>query len=969
MAMTGRRVSPFPDIMTVPEDDSMKNSTGRRLLSALLIIALAVSSLVFTASVTEAEDMPFRDVKTGAWYYDTVKYVYEKGIMNGTSDTTFDPNGKMTRAMFVTILGRLSGVEQTITEAFTDVDPKKGSWYAGYVGWASENGIVNGYPDNTFRPNASLTREQMAALINRYVKYTGITPLKSTDPLSFFTDGEKISSWAKSDVDYMRMTGIVTGKTGGAFDPLGNLTRAEAATVMTRLDGMIQTLTLGEAQLPDYTRNDGEYVLLGAWDIYYSGTGLRTGYSCTEVDTSGAYPVIREGGTDPMAFFTTRGDRTGGERRDSFIPAPNYNPFATDGYYEIDAVTDNISLDTYPVIRIGFISGTEKAVKFGVYTNDLSPYEATLETGEGPDGTMYGIADLTGSGAWGRGSSYILLTLSGSDPELIYLAAFRTKAEAEAFDLSVHKDDLASYDGEVVQVRTADEDQVAAALDEAMKKADDIINSASGYDESDVKGTCYYISSLHGNDSNSGKSEDKPWKTFRNLYKILGSGESAMVIPQIHEGDGVFLERGSVFNKYEGGEYDYLDIVPGAIYGAYGEGEKPLISNRFITDEPAGRWVPTEWDNVWKLDYDIKMQPGNISFIKEDGTELWGIFVFSEDYDDPYSGTTRPYGIVTNGEDVFTSGGVEFRSPGDLKNNLEYFGDKVSGGLWVYCDRGNPGEVFREINITREGNGVGYSGTANGSAFPTRFDNIAVKYTGGLGLSLGNASNVFVTDCVFEWIGGEYQNNGVRFGNAVQNWGCCDGIVVNDCYFKDIYDAAVTTQGNFGIMRNFYSSGCVLNRCDLSYEFFNGADPNDMYPESELVNLIISGNYVINNGYGFCDVRTDRRSAFLYTSYAPSAVIMENVYYENNVNIYSTEFAVSSDDIAMGKTRGTILRNNTYYMDPSVAYYMSGESDFSRARWDTVLWPFTSQYMTYMNSVGVETGSTFFAVTDPPRWE
>ena len=273
-----------------------------------------------------------------------------------------------------------------------------------------------------------------------------------------------------------------------------------------------------------------------------------------------------------------------------------------------------------------------------------------------------------------------------------------------------------------------------------------------------------------------------------------------------------------------------------------------------------------------------------------------------------------------------------------------------------------------------------YLGEYNKTTVPTRFDNITLNYTGGLGICMDNAENVYVTNCVFEWIGGQYQtrvkdilenpsvDRTVRFGNAVQNWGACNGVFVNDCYFKDVYDAAVSTQGYSGKMRNFCSIGCVLDRCDLSYEFFNHGG----YPH-ELVNLFITDNYVINNGIGFCDVRTDRRSAFLYTDYGVNDTVYENIHFENNVNIVSTEFGLASSNIAFGQTKGAILRNNTYYMDPNSSFFLSSvynlrtRSGFSHGLSVNVFYPFTSQYLTYLVSNGAEQGSRFFSVKNPER--
>ncbi|MBR3991854.1 MAG: S-layer homology domain-containing protein [Clostridia bacterium] len=951
----------------------------KKIIRAALALLLAVTMLL-PAAVTAFSadgDLPFTDVKSKSWYYASVEYVFNNGIMNGMTPTTFEPNTSVTRAMFVTMLGRLWGVEEKVTDAFTDVTVKKGKWYAGYVGWAAENGIVNGYPDKTFHPNESLTREQMAAIISRFIDYTGIIPTKNPDPASFFTDDKKVSKYAVSHVDNMRVLGIIEGNNDGTFDPKGKLTRAQAATVMTRLDKMVKNLAIGDPITPDYKAADGDYILMNAWDLYYSGTALGSSYEGVGVMEDQTVPYLAEDENGLMFYYALRGDNIYGvglKRRTD--PNENVGPHC----FSVDTMMDMIDLDEYPFVRFGFSLPEGGSASFIMWSDFRGDKECAYTTGEEADGWQYLIADTTGSGFTPENSFRISLTLNGTGPlRLRYFAAFPDEAAAAAFDPSAHTDQLTDKGGEAVEVRTASDGDLLGAYNAAYAQVDKIKNSKSGYDESDVKGKCYYISSIRGNDKNDGLSPSKPWKTFNNLYKVWDA-ENNIFTSTVKIGDGVFLERGSVFNLNENGKYDKLMVIPGVIYGAYGTGEKPVLSNRLDIGSASGTWVSTDWPNVWKLDSDYAGMPGNIVF-KKDGKESWGIFVIASDPIDPFNGAeTKPYGWVSNGEEVFESGGVPFSSPGDLKHNLEYIGDRINGGLWVYCDKGNPGEFYDEINISKDGELVEYLGEYTKTTVPTRVDNMTLQYTGGCALSTYDAENFYVTNCVFDWIGGQYQtrvkdiledpdaDRTVRFGNAVQNWGACNGVFVNDCYFKDVYDAAASTQGYSGNMRNFCSSGCVLDRCDLSYEFFNHGG----YPH-ELVNLFITDNYVINNGIGFCDVRTDRRSAFLYTDYGVNDTVYENIHFENNVNIISTEFGLATSNVAFGQTKGTILRNNTYYMDPNSSFFMSSvynlrtRSGFSQGLSVHVFYPFTSQYLTFLVRNGAEVGSTFYSVENPAR--
>lgn len=176
-------------------------------------------------------DMKFIDVTADKWYYDAVEYVFQKGYFKGTSETTFSPNGTMTRAMFVTVLGRIAGIPENreANTKFTDV--KKGSYYAGYVAWASEQGIVLGTSATTFSPNAKVTREQMAVLLYRYAKYAGADVSADSDALNAFTDAASVSGWAKEALAWATDRKILIG-TGNGLKPRAQATRAQGAQII-----------------------------------------------------------------------------------------------------------------------------------------------------------------------------------------------------------------------------------------------------------------------------------------------------------------------------------------------------------------------------------------------------------------------------------------------------------------------------------------------------------------------------------------------------------------------------------------------------------------------------------------------------------------------------------------------------------------------------------------------------------------
>lgn len=174
---------------------------------------------------------PFTDVAENAWYADAVQYVYEKGIMNGTSDTSFSPNDTTTRGMIVTMLHRLEDTPSAVSSDFTDV--AAGAWYADAVAWAAENGVVNGVSATSFAPDTAITREQLAAILYRYAQLKGYDVSVSGD-LSGYADASQISEYAITAMQWANENGLITGNTATTLNPQGNATRAEVATILMR---------------------------------------------------------------------------------------------------------------------------------------------------------------------------------------------------------------------------------------------------------------------------------------------------------------------------------------------------------------------------------------------------------------------------------------------------------------------------------------------------------------------------------------------------------------------------------------------------------------------------------------------------------------------------------------------------------------------------------------------------------------
>ena len=194
-------------------------------------------SLTGTAVLSRYADVPPEE-----WYGTAIDYADVCALMNGVGDRVFAPSSTLTRAMFVTILGRMAGVREQDYPGVSFQDVEGGSWYAPYVEWGAKNGIVNGMEPGIFAPNSPVTREQMAALITRYADSAGFDLPAGVSAVAAFRDAGSISGWAFESVERMRQTALLSGDPQGNFNPLSGATRAEAATVFMRLDATIRIL-------------------------------------------------------------------------------------------------------------------------------------------------------------------------------------------------------------------------------------------------------------------------------------------------------------------------------------------------------------------------------------------------------------------------------------------------------------------------------------------------------------------------------------------------------------------------------------------------------------------------------------------------------------------------------------------------------------------------------------------------------
>ncbi len=360
--------------------------------------------------------------------------------------------------------------------------------------------------------------------------------------------------------------------------------------------------------------------------------------------------------------------------------------------------------------------------------------------------------------------------------------------------------------------------------------------------------TTYYISP-NGNDDNDGKSPETAWKTLNKLG-------DAKVMFKLKAGDTIRFERGG---EWRGN----LVCRAGINYGAYGEGPKPIINASFKNYADPALWVETDVPGIWKC---------------QDRLDNVGIIVYD------YSGILGNYHENVGFLQVKNVNG--FTGYKDLTKDLTFSSDLDTKELFVCSKEGNPGERFKSIEI-----GTCYNVITVQEPGNVVIDNLSVRFTGAHAVAIGDKENVTVQNCTFDYLGGSilrgYKDGNVRYGNALQVYGGCDGWYLYNNWMYQIYDTGVTHQfagsemGNC-LMDNVKYVGNVIEYCHWSIEYYNP----DNGKKKSFHNTYIADNICRMNGYGWGS-QIRQSSAILFQS-AGITENTKNFVTENNIFDRST---------------------------------------------------------------------------------
>lgn len=348
----------------------------------------------------------------------------------------------------------------------------------------------------------------------------------------------------------------------------------------------------------------------------------------------------------------------------------------------------------------------------------------------------------------------------------------------------------------------------------------------------DTNAPTYYVATC-GSDTNAGTSPDAPWQS---LDKINNTSFQPGTIVRFRRGD---LWRGQI------------KAQSGVTYTAYGTGEKPKLYGSPMDGAYPALWEQTDTVNIWRF----KGWHEDIGTIVCDHGKAHGIkaIIRYEKDGSHWNNTT----------------GERFNSWRDLTADMHFYHDLQDGSVYLHSVE-NPGNRFASIEFSIKRHGFAICGN------DVTIDNFCVCYVGSHGVGSGTTSGLTVQNCAFFWIGGSIQaeglfgrNHATRYGNAVEIYGGCDRYTVQNCYFYQIYDAAVTHQFNLTEKQKADGSDCsqkhvrylgnVMEHCNYSIEYFLGVVPSGN--PSHIEDVLIEDNYMWYAGRGFCSQRPDKTEA------------------------------------------------------------------------------------------------------------
>lgn len=813
----------------------------------------------------------FSDVASNAWYRDYVSHVYEYGLMKGVSETAFDPEGSMTIASAITISARLNSIFKTGSENFASGTP----WYKPYVDYAKSQCILKSdFSDY----NKAITRREFAVLLSAALDKSAYKMINDISDNSI-PDVKSTDNGAE-EIYLLYRAGIMLGSDSShSFLPDSQIKRSEAAAVIARI--IISELRLN-ADISKKTVNGKEYTVKSV--IEFSGAGIKA--------------------SDDRETIEFLSDN------DAVVAKIKPNP-ASDAYNKsthaicgevYDLGKFEITTEKYPYAEVEYYYEVCDGHSPSAYYMNIRPYasrkwlgliqSSKLVVNKWDTASFFtGGLIVNDEEAW---SKLQLQTFGGNhgaavgENETMYIKSLKFY-EFEDYTRDVNTE-IVSEIVEIPEVPTVAEPfEFTEATPEILKQYSDAAEALKGEIQNspngtETLGTVYYVSQS-GNDTNTGLSPDKAWQT---LERANAANSNATIL----------FERGGTYRGT-------LKVKSNMIYGAYGEGEKPVI---MASTDASGEstWRSTQYENVYECVLPFNSSVGNMVF---DNGRAYGI--------------QKLAGVTNAGIDGIFNNGIESYDathyvavPSDLKYNLEFFLDEENAKLYLCSTAGNPGKVFKSIEVCTK---VSAAGAVSSLSSNIILENIHFANAGVHGIGLGSVENVTVRFCEFSFIGGAVSSGTTRLGNAVESFGSSKNFTVHDNYAYQIYDCGFTNQwqgqGKDAPLEGIIASASVFynnisEKANNCLEFWIRENGTPSGKEFAFKDCYAWNNYSIDNGYGFGQSRELPSSSMFYGNLCGTTTKFINFNVYDNVMINSSKYALFVYKLA--NESGFIMKNNVY---------------------------------------------------------
>ncbi len=958
----------------------------KKALSAALACVMLTGTTLSFSFKTSAAEMPFTDLENGGWYCEYVQYVYDNKIMEGMEKTKFGPSESLSRAMFVTILGRMSGQDTTDAPMDPFPDTIKNSYYSEYVGWAAELGIIKGYDDGTFRPDNPLTRAEMAVAVSRYADALDARMTREGGMFEF-ADQESVAAWAADSLDVLRNSGVILGDDGRNFNPDDNITRAESAAIIMRLKSAIDNAWQG--YLPD---ESDDAVILGASYLYWTGS-LCAGGMGHSLDKDGDYPSLQAYMSPYHADWTYVEPNTIGV-------SINYM---------------NIDVKKTPVVKIcygysGDMGRTEPEVLYiadktlAEERGDKAVYKTLpLKGGSDENGMKTATVDLSSINSeynidYSISIANLLFKPCSADYDghgtfdVRYIGFFKDEASANAFSASSDKEIenyLKNYEPYTTLKwfeLTGDVDKYYSDL--VSSRIKEVKNTKSEVTPEQFKAAgkkCYYISSIHGDDNNDGLSPDRPWKSLSKLIRVKAGGRVEASTAQV--GEAVFFERGSVWypEKYQTYSKKTLSGFSGVTYGAYGEGPKPLFTCAldFSSSNNVGVWtlVPGTTD-IYELKPELideipewrgKERETDIGNIFFNGGEAIGVRVVPTDEDNPFGEGKKSYnkGYVCNGYEYYEAGVSDMTSVATaLTNDLQFLHDRAEGRLYLCSKKGNPAERFNDIKVSRNGSAATIDSNS-------RVDNLAFMYSSTYGVN-ADGKNIKFTNCEIGCVGGSLSS----VESGIETYGATDGSYMYNNYVHDVCDGPLTSQngnsntGGIDIKNLEYIDNVIVSSGNGAEIWNSGPLDEEGRYTNRMMNLTVKNNIMAYIGYGVTqnqDTNHNKNGSVICGSMygeISRSIVENNIFYRPNGDVYGCYMATYE------QPRGWQAKGNTYVCasglpNSNIGYCYETLNYINHDMWKRARVGFRYDYETlvWYTQLGIDPTGTYYHYEDANEHE